>query len=305
MKVITSGQTPHIVQYQGSKRLLAPRILQYMPTRFNKLFEPFAGMAAITIAAAKERRADSYHINDINEPIINLLQSAVNEPDELAERYSQLWNEQFDHPGGHLEHFYHVRSCFNYGKQSAERMLYLLARCVKGSVRYGKNGNFNQSPDKRRHGTNPAKIADNVRAISGLLIGKATFTAMDYREVFAMARIGDLIYMDPPYQGVSNAKDHRYFAGVDFDQFVESIESLNKRGIDFIISYDGECGEKGYGNELPQDLLCKKILLIAGLSTQSTLLGKRDTTFEALYISKNLIKRIDRMPTQMTLEMVG
>jgi len=31
-------------------------------------------------------------------------------------------------------------------------LLYLLDRCVKGAVRYNKEGWFNQSPDKRRLG---------------------------------------------------------------------------------------------------------------------------------------------------------
>ena len=36
---------PHIVQYQGSKRILAPKILEYFPHRFARLIEPFSGMA--------------------------------------------------------------------------------------------------------------------------------------------------------------------------------------------------------------------------------------------------------------------
>lgn len=39
-----NGTVPHIVQYQGSKRNLAPQILPYFPQRFNRLIEPFAGM---------------------------------------------------------------------------------------------------------------------------------------------------------------------------------------------------------------------------------------------------------------------
>ena len=76
-----NGKNPHIVQYQGSKRLLAPQILQYMPSKFNRLIEPFAGMAAITIAAAKERRADQYFINDINTAVVHLLKTAIESPD--------------------------------------------------------------------------------------------------------------------------------------------------------------------------------------------------------------------------------
>lgn len=180
-------------------------------------------------------------------------------------------------------------------------MLYLLARCVKGAVRYGKNGNFNQSPDKRRHGTNPKTLKNNIWAISQLLKGKTSFTALDYREIFEMARPGDLVYMDPPYQGVSNVRDNRYFSGVPFDEFAKAIEVLNRKGVDYLISYDGECGGKEYGEELPASLGCKKVLLNAGVSSQSVLLGKKSTTFEALYISEKLIPAFELKPRQITL----
>ncbi|MDR1510587.1 MAG: DNA adenine methylase [Synergistaceae bacterium] len=297
-----NGKIPHIVQYQGSKRLLAPQILQYMPYKFHRLLEPFAGMAAITIAVAAERRAKQYFINDINKPIVRLLQTAINVPDELITKYTQIWNGQFEYSGGHLEHFYHIRDCFNAGEQTAENMLYLLARCVKGAVRYGKNGKFNQSPDKRRHGTNPQKVAENVYAIAALLKGKTQFSSIDYRQVLDITQAGDLVYMDPPYQGVSNVRDNRYYSGVDFETFSKSIEILNKKSVDYVISYDGECGGKGYGNDLPESLRCTKILLKAGISTQATLLGRKDTTFEALYLSDRLANKLfDFIPKQMTL----
>jgi DNA adenine methylase len=284
-----NGRVPHLVQYMGSKRLLAPRILDYLPHRFGRLIEPFAGMAAVTVAAAKENRTGRYHMNDVNEPIVRLLQTAIDAPGDLAERYAKVWGGQFRHPGGHLEHFYHVRDRFNAGEQTAENMLYLLARCAKGSVRYGKGGNFNQSPDKRRHGTNPQKIAENAHGISALLKGKSSFSSLDYRQILEMAGPGDVVYMDPPYQGVSGTRANRYLAGVDFNDFADSIETLDERGIAYIISYDGECGGRAYGNELPAKLNCTKFLLDAGPSTQATLLGRRDTTFEALYVSNNLV----------------
>ncbi|MCL2203152.1 MAG: Dam family site-specific DNA-(adenine-N6)-methyltransferase [Defluviitaleaceae bacterium] len=296
-----NGKTPHIVQYQGSKRLLAPQILQYMPRKVNRFIEPFSGMAAITIAAAKESRASEYHVNDINKPIIRILQTAIGAPDELIKKYTAIWTRQFSHPGGHLEHFYYIRNRFNEGEQTAENMLYLLARCVKGSVRYGRNGNFNQSPDKRRHGTNPKNIANNVYAISSLLKGKVVFTSLDYRQIFDAARQGDLIYLDPPYQGVTNAKDNRYFSGLSYDEFAKSITYLDKKGIDYIISYDGECGGRAYGSDLPSSLNCVKFLLNAGTSTQATLLGKRSTTFESLYVSKRIAPAMEFIPEQLTL----
>ena len=173
-------------------------------------------------------------------------------------------------------------------------MLYLLARCVKGAVRYGRNGKFNQSPDKRRHGTSPRKMRVNVLALSALMRGRATFSGVDYRDVFGMAGPGDLVYMDPPYQGVSGLGDPRYIAGVPLAEFGEALEALNRRNINFIVSYDGTCGGKEYGSGLPDGLGCGKFFLEAGPSTQATLLGKSETTFEALYVSRGLLPVVPR-----------
>lgn len=295
-----NGKVPHLVQYQGSKRKLAPQILQYMPIRFQRLIEPFSGMAAITIATAFEGRTNSFIINDLNAPLVNLLKEAIENPQKLIREYSQVWNEQFLYGENHVQHFYAIRDQFNAGNGTSANLLYLLARCVKGAVRYGKNGNFNQSPDKRRHGTSPTNLEQNVYAISNLLKSKTQFYTLDYRDIFKMAQPGDIVYMDPPYQGVTNVRDNRYFSGVPFDEFTAAIKTLNEKRIDYLISYDGECGGKEYGEELPQDLGCKKILLNAGLSSQATLLGKKSTTYEALYISKSLISCFNTQPIQQS-----
>lgn len=224
-----NGKTPHLVQYQGSKRKLAPQILQYMPDKFDRLIEPFAGMAAVSIATARTHRAGSYIINDLNAVLVDLLKEAVEKPSQLIEDYRVVWNEQFLYGNNHVEHFYVVRDRFNNGQETPANLLYLIARCVKGAVRYGASGKFNQSPDKRRHGTNPDTMEKNVHAISNLLQGKTSFFALDYHDIFEMARPGDLVYMDPPYQGVTNVRDNRYFSGVPFDEFAQSINILNQK----------------------------------------------------------------------------
>ena len=285
-----NGSVPHIVQYQGSKRMLAPQILSFMPKQFSRLIEPFAGMAAITIAAAKQKKAYEYVINDLNEAIIGILRMAIESPDELYKEYNNIWTKQFEYPEGHLNHFYKIRDEYNNGDKSPAKMLYLLARCVKGSVRYGKKGNFNQSPDKRRNGTTPNTLKQNIEAISYYLKGRTVFYSVDFREILEMTVPGDIVYMDPPYQGTSKVRDSRYISGIQFDDFVDAIDKLNSRGVDYIISYDGCCGEKQYGKDLPKELGLEKVILNAGLSSQSILLGKRETTYEALYISNRLQK---------------
>lgn len=298
------GSVPHIVQYQGSKRLLAPRILEYMPRRFERLVEPFSGMAAVTIAVSRQKRAGRYLVNDLNKPLVGVLQSAIEAPDELINDYTNVWSEQFAYEKGSVEHFYKIRDDFNRGNQTPANMLYLIARCVKGAVRYGSNGGFNQSPDKRRNGTSPKVLRANIEAISAYLKGITEFSSVDYREVLEKTRPGDIVYMDPPYQGVSNVRDSRYYSGITFNDFVEAIDGLNRRGIDFLISYDGRCGEKQYGQDLPSELGLHKILLKAGLSSQSLLLGKKEITYEALYVSKGLqscITASEAEPVQFAL----
>lgn len=283
-----NGAVPHIVQYQGSKRILAPQILHYMPNRFRRLVEPFAGMAAITIAAAKQKRADTYVINDLNKPLVDVLQSAIETPIVLVDEYTLVWFEQFNYEQGSIKHFYKIRDDFNNGEQTPANMLYLLARCVKGSVRYNSTGQFNQAPDKRRNGTSPQNLKSNVLEISYYLKGRSKFMSEDYRDVLEACKPGDIVYMDPPYQGVSNARDRRYYSWIEFEDFVDAIDRLNSRGIDFLISYDGRCGNKQYGYDLPKELDLQKVLLNAGLSSQGLLLGRKEVTLEALYISRGL-----------------
>lgn len=292
---------PHIVQYQGSKRKLAPQILRFLPRRFNRFIEPFAGMAAMSVAVAFEGRCHNFIINDINPPLVSLLKDAIEIPETLFEKYSELWNQQFSYPEGPEGHFYHVRELFNNGEKESQYILYLIARCVKGSVRYGANGHFNQSPDKRRNGTAPATLLKNIKEISMLLKGKCSFYSSDYREILQHAKRGDIIYMDPPYQGVCSGRDPRYFSGINFDDFVMSLEDLNKRGIDYLISYDGVCGDKKYGKDLPDELGLSKVMLNAGVSTQSIFNGQHSSTLEALYVSHGLIGCGMSLQTELNL----
>ena len=279
---------PQLVQYQGSKRKLAPQILQYFPDHIDRLVEPFSGMAAITVATATKGLADRYWINDVNAPLVGVLKEAIEEPERLAHDYNEVWKQQENYPDGHIAHFVHIRDVYNQGDHSPAVTLYLLARCVKGAVRYKADGTFNQSPDKRRHGTRPERIAKTAQTLHELLAGKTTFTSVDYREMLPELSSSDFVYMDPPYQGVTNVRDHRYLQGVEYDDLVKFLGNLNEKQILFVLSYDGNTADKTFGKDIPESLGCKKLLLNAGTSTQATLLGENKTTFEALYLSHDV-----------------
>jgi len=289
---------PHPIQYQGSKRNLASRILEYFPDDVHTLFEPFAGSAAITIAAAARGLAQHFVINDLNQPLSKLLQRMVENPQATADSYAAVWSEQGGNPTVSVAHFNTVRDQFNQTQQP-ELLLYLLARCIKGAVRYNKQGLFNQGPDKRRKGTQPATMQRNIFGVSYLLKGRSRFFSTDYTTALAEANPLDLIYMDPPYQGVSGERDGRYLSGLAFDVFAQSLEKLNRRGLSYIVSYDGKLGDRSYGQSLPDSLELERLELDAGRSSTATLLGRDDITIESLYLSKPLVARLSSSPRNM------
>lgn len=281
---------PQPFQYQGSKRSLAATILRYLPEKSERIVEPFAGSAAISIACAARGRAREFWLNDFNRPLAELLGLIINQPEPLGDFYRATWREE-----AALEQYYRVREDFN-RSQDPRLLLYLLARCVKGAVRYNSDGLFNQSPDKRRLGTRPETMRENILNFSMLLRGKSLVTSSDYRDVLANVRDSDVVYMDPPYQGVCGKRDARYFAGISFDDFVVALGLLNERGIRYLISYDGRLGTRSYGEQLPGYLQLTLVEMEAGRSSQATLLGRDETTFESLYLSQSLAHEVEALP---------
>jgi DNA adenine methylase len=284
---------PHPIPYQGSKRNLAEEILRYFPRNFGTLYEPFAGSAAITIAAAVNGLGEHYHINDLNKPLMDLWQAIIETPDTMVSQYRRLWENQTDDPRAFYDR---VRADFN-RTSKPDLFLYLLARCVKGSVRYNSQGEFNQSPDNRRQGMKPETMRLQILGASYYLKGKTTVSSVNYRDVLEKATPNDLVYMDPPYQGVCGNKDTRYLQSVQFCEFVEALEAANRNGIRYLVSYDGRTGTKTFGKTLPDELNLTLLELYAGRSSQATLLGRDDVTIESLYLSPGLADELAHVPT--------
>lgn len=280
---------PHPIPYQGSKRNLADQILRYFPESFDRLIEPFAGSAAITIASAYYFKANRFLLNDINEPLTSLWDIIINKPNDIIKKYHDIWHGQI---GNEEQYYYQIRQAFNSTRQP-EYLLFLLAKCVKAAVRYNAQGDFNQSPDKRRLGRNPKMMRDDILRVSQLLKGKNEILSKDFQHVLDLATTDDLVYMDPPYQGTGANGGFNYAGNIEFDNFVVSLFELNNRQVPFILSYDGRTGEKTYGNPLPVELNLTKIEIAAGRSSQATLLNRREYTYEALYLSPALVANID------------
>lgn len=284
------------IPYQGSKRQIATTILQHFPPNVSRLVEPFAGSAALSIASAAFGSADRLWINDAHSPLIHLWQEIIHKPKELADKYEQLWNDQL---GRERKYFDEVRQRFNNQHKPVD-FLYLLARCVKAAIRYNAKGEFNNTPDNRRKGAKPLEMRRRIIHVSELLRRRTRLTSWDYKKVLKNCTENDLVYMDPPYQGVCGNRDQRYLPKVDHDEFCEELSHLNTRNIRFAVSYDGRTGTKIYGKSLPDCLKLTQLEVRVGRSTQATLLGRTDITYESLYLSSALTLSLKQVSYERT-----
>jgi DNA adenine methylase len=277
---------PHPIPYQGSKRLLAGAILGVVGARrFEVLYEPFAGSAAITLAAASRGLADRFVVGDSLAPLVTLWSEIIDRPATTAAAYRATLKGQTAEGGA--AHFARVRAEFNRDGEPV-KLLYLLARCVKNAPRFGRDGTFNQSADHRRAGMRPERMAAHIAGASALLGGRTTTLSGDVATCLATAGPGDLVYLDPPWQGTTEGADSRYHQGFARARLEALLADLNARAIPWVLSYDGRSGARTYGDALPGDLWGDHLELHAGRSAQSTLAGRAERTIESLYLAPGL-----------------
>ena len=281
-----SVHLPHPIPYQGSKRLLAPQILSILHGKTcRRFYEPFTGSGAMTIAASHAHIAEEYVLGDILSPLMNIWDSILSSPYALANAYEQIWYEQLQQD---VDYYNRIREQYNASPQSA-LLLYLLARCVKNAPRFNRQGQFNQSHDKRRLGMHPNKMRQGLLKASVLLHRHTQTRCGDFMKTLEDATPEDIVYLDPPYEGTSTGSDQRYYQSLEHTRLIESLADLNERHIPFLLSYDGRCGNKTYGEVLPESLNVTRLELHAGRSSQSTLNGGSDVTVESLYVSNSLL----------------
>ncbi|MCU0479739.1 MAG: DNA adenine methylase [Anaerolineae bacterium] len=283
---------PHAIPYQGSKRQLAEKIAPFIPSEIGRFIEPFAGSGALSLYMAYHNKANHFILNDINAPLMHLWDAILTNPHQLAEQYATLWHHQL---GRERRYYDLVRLRFN-KSHAPYYLLYLLARCVKASVRYNNDGEFNQSPDNRRKGKHPQTMKHDLLQTSALLRDKTRLYNQDYARILKLATPHDLVYLDPPYAGLAQKKTSRYIQTIDQSRFIQQLEWLNHAQIPFILSYDGKTGRTHFQKDLPVSLNLTHVELDAGRSSQQTLLGNHQITYESLYLSPALL---DRLPSDL------
>jgi len=262
-----------VVKWSGSKRTQAEVIKSYLPESFNTYYEPFIGGGSMLYAINPQKSV----CGDVCEPLISLWNEIRDNPEKLSEEYHKRWTRLQNE--GHTA-YYEIRDNFNEDKSPYD-LLFLSRTCVNGLIRFNDKGEFNNSLHHSRPGINPESLKKIVIDWSSHIQG-TQFIFNDYKITTESAVEGDLIYLDPPYFHTKG----RYFGTIDFEKFIEYLEDLNKRGIKYMLSFDGIRGTENYTVNLPKELYKRHIYIPSGNSTFKKVIDKEtEKVFESLYLN--------------------
>lgn len=226
------------LKWAGGKRQLIAEITKYTPRKYNTYYEPFLGGGALLF----ELQPKNAVISDSNSELINCYEVIRDQLNELIEdlRDHKYKNEE--------SYYYNIREWdrnFDEYKsmlpvKRASRIIYLNKTCYNGLFRVNSQGQFNVPFGKYK---NPNVLDEAVlRAVSNYLGSKKVkILNTDFEKAVRSAKKDDFVYLDPPYDPVS---DTASFTGYDVNGFNKDeqkrlkqvFDELTKRGCKVLLS---------------------------------------------------------------------
>lgn len=223
------------LKWAGGKRQLLEEIRKYSPRRFNTYYEPFIGGGAVLFDLQPKKAV----INDINSELINTYKIVRDQVNEIIEDLSKHRNEK--------DYFYELRELDRNPRfqelsdiERASRLIFLNKTCYNGLFRVNSQGQFNVPFGDYK---NPNIVNEViVRAVNHYLSSnEVKILNQDFSEALSSARRGDFVYIDPPYDPVSDSSS---FTGYSLDGFgrkeqirlKETVDDLTKRGCHVLLS---------------------------------------------------------------------
>ncbi len=223
------------LKWAGGKRQLLPELRRYYPEDIACYYEPFLGAGAVLFDLQPKRAV----VNDVNRELINTYRVIKSDVEALISDLSGHRNDK--------DYYYQIRDLDRteaYQQltdvERASRIIFLNRTCFNGLFRVNSRGHFNVPFGFYK---NP-KILDEVllRAISHYLNGNDIVLAnVDFEEALQDATEGDFVYLDPPYDPVSDTSS---FTGYHLDGFgrdhqirLKSVmDDLSRRGCRVLLS---------------------------------------------------------------------
>ena len=225
-----------IVKWVGGKRQLLDELNPLMPKRFTTYCEPFIGGGALFFSNQPKRAI----INDLNGDLILTYEVVRDNVDELIDCLKFYENT--------ADYFYKIRDLDRNRvifdqlskTEKAARLLYLNKTCYNGLYRVNSAGEFNSPFGNYK---NPNIVNEPVlKAVHKYLSqNDISFYNEDFENTLKRVKKGSFVYLDPPYDPVSNTSSFTGYNKGGFDR-TEQIrlksccDELSSKGIKFMLS---------------------------------------------------------------------
>ncbi len=258
-----------ILKWAGNKTDLMPELLAHLP-KGPRLVEPFAGSCAVMMAADYPH----YLVADINPDLINMYQQIKDDPEFFIMIIAGLFKQNSE------DDFRRIRQHFNYGKSSgkvwrAAAFLYLNRHCYRGLCRYNKSGGFNVPYGNYKQPYFPeAEIwafAEKAK--------RATFICAGYEATLNQLLPGDVIYCDPPYDGVFTGYHSNGFTEADQRSLASILERRSSEGYPVVVSNS----DTSLTRSLYRNFVCHRITARRSLGVAA---GESKTAPEVIAVSR-------------------
>lgn len=273
---MTNGKRPGktFLRWAGSKRQLLPTLTEYWTNEHIRYVEPFAGSACFFFHI----QPSAALLGDINSELICTLSQVK---DHLSDVLSELDNYAYS-----KEFYYQLRSIAPETlrpAQRAARFIYLNRFCFNGLYRTNRQGEFNVPYGGQKCGNIPSE--ETLKECSRTL-GMTKLLNSDFEVTLDQAKIGDFVYIDPPYyvksKAVFNEYNQKSFSTDDMERLRGCLDKLTFKGIEFLLSY----ADVPDAAILKEGFLHKNVVVrrnIAGFA------GKRKCAGEIVVTNKHLI----------------
>lgn len=174
------------LKWAGGKRWLAQSSRWLFPTVYERYVEPFLGGGAIFFS----ERPDHAVLSDSNPRLIATYKA-------IRDDWEAVVHHLANYAANHSDAYYYEARKAKRDSTAAEaaRFIYLNRTCWNGLYRVNLKGEFNVPRGSK---TKILMEADNFPGIAKAL-STATLGVMDFETALADAKVGDFVFLDPPY----------------------------------------------------------------------------------------------------------
>lgn len=226
-----------VIKWVGGKRQLLPILKEYIPTKFNKYYEPFFGGGALFFYLKPKKAV----INDFNIQLMSMYQNLCNHCDEIKSlldiyqnKYNSLSKDE------QLNFYYSLRNKYNQkisaqlnDAETASLLIFLNKSGFNGLYRVNKEGNYNVPS---AHRTKLHLYDKNNLIEVSKLLKNAQIMSGDFEQAVKTANHGDFVFFDSPYFKTFDNYQADGFSIEDHKRLANIFDILTNRGVKCILT---------------------------------------------------------------------